>query len=536
MAVYDYTPLYGAGDIIPGLTASIFQNLGIENPNVPVFELLGSANKGGKNANERMVFAAQPGQSYRLVNNATGDVLGEASTPEGISALVEQSNALSKRLGKKADIAFEQSNPEVFGGGYTQMFQDQPDEVVGGFLGNVMDVGIPLLSSLVVPGAGFLGTILPAAAGSAASSAMQGRGLEETLLRAAISGAGAGVGEGVFGQVVPAGNAVGQTASLAGDALANLPSLLDDIAATAAQNVASAGLGAAAQAVAPSIVGDILATAIKQAAPSAVGSAVGSAAASVLPSLITPQTQVQQPAQPEYTAPPENLIVTAQQPDVSTLFPAATGAISNTLLDQVINQPAQAAQTQQPSQQEYTPPPEEIVLTAPQNILPPTFTAPEALAASAAANALGSTVAQSPEVTQGMTQQEIEDVTMTGAGGGGLLAKLTANMGLTDYLTAASLLGSGVRSLFGGGGSAGTTAGPYVSPFGAGVGFGAGQDMRVNPNIADYERYAFGPEATFFAPGYSQLVSGAAGAPMQTTMGPQSAMINPNTPTYTPLI
>jgi hypothetical protein len=115
----------------------------------------------------------------------------------------------------------------------------------------------------------------------------------------------------------------------------------------------------------------------------------------------------------------------------------------------------------------------------------------------------------------------------------GLLDRLTANMGLTDYLTAASLLGRAVAG--GGGGGTGTTAGPYVSPFGAGVGFGTGQDFRVNPNIADYERYGFGPEASFFAPGYSQLVSGAAGAPMQapTTMGPQGAMINPQ---YVPLI
>jgi hypothetical protein len=132
-----------------------------------------------------------------------------------------------------------------------------------------------------------------------------------------------------------------------------------------------------------------------------------------------------------------------------------------------------------------------------------------------------------------MTQQEIEDVTMAGAGGSGLLSKLTANMGLTDYLTAASLLGSAVGSIGGGGG--GTTAMPYTSPFGAGagLGLGTGRDMRVNPNITDYERYGFGPEATFFAPGYSQLVSGAAGAPAATTMGPQGAMVNPQ---YVPLI
>jgi len=113
-----------------------------------------------------------------------------------------------------------------------------------------------------------------------------------------------------------------------------------------------------------------------------------------------------------------------------------------------------------------------------------------------------------------------------------LLDRIASGMGVTDYLTVASLLGSAVA---GGGGGGGATAMPYVSPFGtgAGLGLGTGQDMRVNPNIADYERYGFGPEATFFAPGYSQLVSGAAGAPAATTMGPQGAMVNPQ---YVPLI
>jgi hypothetical protein len=476
---YDYTPLYGAGDIIPGTTAGIFQNLGIENPNVPVFRLLGSENKGGTNVNESMNFAAIPGQSYRLVNKATGDVLGEASTPEGISALVEQSNALSKQLGKKADLSFETSTPEVFGGGYSPIFQDQPNELVGGVFGNVLDVALPALGFAL---AGPLG----AGAASGLSSAAQERSLKEALIRAAITAGTAAL--------VPGGPVPGSDAAV--NATAN----------AALQNAINAGAQAGTQALG-SVYG------------SALGSALSSAAGSTATSALAPAVG-------------DIVVTAARNAAPSTLFPAATSGISNTLLDRVINQPAQPQDAQQAAQQEYTPPPEEIVLTAPQNILPPAFTAPEALATSAAANALGSTVAQSPDVTQGMTQQEIEDVTMAGAGGGGLLGKLTANMGLTDYLTAASLLGSAIGSI-GGSGGRGITAMPYVSPFGAGVGFGTGRDMRVNPNITDYERYGFGPEATFFAPGYSQLVSGAAGAPAATTMGPQGAMVNPQ---YVPLI
>ena len=54
------------------------------------------------------------------------------------------------------------------------------------------------------------------------------------------------------------------------------------------------------------------------------------------------------------------------------------------------------------------------------------------------------------------------------------------------------------------------------------------QDMRVNPNILDYERYGFGPEAMFFRPEYSGLVSGATPA-----QAPQAMTINP---AYMPLI
>lgn len=410
---YDYTPLYGAGDIIPGTTASIFQNLGIENPNVPVFELLGSANKGGNNANERMTFAAQPGQSYRLVNNATGDVLGEASTPEGISALVEQSNALSRQLGKKADIAFEQSNPEVFGGGYTQMFRDEPNIL--------FDTPMKLIA------AGML--------------AATGAGL---LQPGGLGGVGATSATGATGATGVAG------------------------ATTAAST-------------APAIAST--APAIFEAAPIIVTGTGATSAA--IPAAIT------------------------------------AAAATPSLLSSAANAPAQPPASSAPPATAF---PEELIVTA-KDAAPVTFgnVAPVLLPSVGAA--LGSSIASTatPDLTQTPEKK-------------GLLDRLTSNMGITDYLTVASLLGSGVSSLLGGGGGAGTTAGPYVSPFGAGVGFGAGQDMRVNPNIADYERYAFGPEATFFAPGYSQLVSGAAGAPMQTTMGPQSAMINPNAPTYTPLI
>jgi hypothetical protein len=91
-----------------------------------------------------------------------------------------------------------------------------------------------------------------------------------------------------------------------------------------------------------------------------------------------------------------------------------------------------------------------------------------------------------------------------------------------------------LKNLLAGGGDTGPTT-PYVSPFGTGtnIGLGTGQDMRANPNIADYERYGFGPEAMFFQPGYG-LLNSAAPAPAPAL--PQAQPIMATNPRYEPLI
>jgi hypothetical protein len=92
-----------------------------------------------------------------------------------------------------------------------------------------------------------------------------------------------------------------------------------------------------------------------------------------------------------------------------------------------------------------------------------------------------------------------------------------------------------------GSGSGTGTATPYVSPFGTGTGTGTGvgfvprQDMRANPNITDYERYGFGPEASFFQPGYG-LLGSAAPAPAPAPASPQGQPTMTTTPVYQPLI
>lgn len=425
-------------------------------------------------------------QPVRIVDKS-GKVLFEGIGPEAARQAVVVGQDLTDTLGKKA--GWDIQTVPVGTSNFKTIANEKVDTNV---LGTIADIGLPILASALIPGGGLLGTILPAAAGSAASSVAQGRSLEDTLLRAAIAGGGAGLGEGVFGATLPVGDVVAPTASLAADVLPNLPSLLDDIAATAAQNVASAGLGSIAPAVLPSVAGDIVATAIKSAAPSIAGSAIGSTAGSALSSALIPETIVQAQAAPPAPPAPKPLPVV---PPVT--FP------ENILVN------AQTQPTTQPDTPSVAPPvsfPSEILVTAPT----------------------AAPVTPSPvpdvgplDIAGAPISSILQDVAM-GPENKSLLDRITSNMGVTDYLTAASLLGSAVAGGGGGGGTGPTT--PYISPFGAGTGFGTGMDYRAQPAIADYERYGFGPEASFFRPEYNQLISSAAPAPAATT------------PIYQPLI
>jgi hypothetical protein len=143
----------------------------------------------------------------------------------------------------------------------------------------------------------------------------------------------------------------------------------------------------------------------------------------------------------------------------------------------------------------------DLTLTAnmPTNLVPASLLDAGAAAAAAAANAAGSTTnaADLANSRTGMTDAELA-ATNAGAGGTSFLDKIISNMGIMDYATLASLVGSAVAGGGGGGGAGPTT--PYVSPLGAGTDFaGLASRRQINPNIADYERYGFGPEAQFFS-------------------------------------
>lgn len=199
-----YTQLYGGADIIPGMTQGIFSNLGIENPYVPVYSLIGSESVGNNLSNERMQFAPTPGVSYRLVDKNTGETT-TATTPEEIKALIAQSNALSAAGGKKADLAIESNQT----GAWSPVFTDAPNPLFNDI------TKLALAGMVAATGAGLLQPGGLGGIGAAGTSGATGAGL-------------------------------GTTASLAPGALSSLPANLAAIQAGANTALAGAGLGAAA--------------------------------------------------------------------------------------------------------------------------------------------------------------------------------------------------------------------------------------------------------------------------------------------------
>jgi hypothetical protein len=218
-------------------------------------------------------------------------------------------------------------------------------------------------------------------------------------------------------------------------------------------------------------VGDIIVNAATRAAPSLTGATLGSVASSALPSLIS--------------SPPST--------------------------------PTEQAQTPEEIEAQRNP----IVVKAPTNLLPADFIT--SAAAAAAANAANG-MAGAPDRAE-MTDEELNTYMNAVGKGGGVLG---TGLNLPQLMSIGGVGADLLKNLLAGGGDTGAGT-PYVSPFGTGVGFARGQDMRANPTITDYERYGFGPEAMFFRPEYSGLLSSAAPAPQA-----QPAMaINP---VYQPLI
>lgn len=411
-----YVPVYGGGDIIPGTTQGILSRLGIENPYSPIFQTVGSENSGtAMDATERTTFAPTPGQTYRLVDNRTGETFGQASDPVGIKALVDQANALSEEQGKKANWDLQQSTlysadpNQPLKQGWNTIAQDDPNTIP-------MSIKAMMAAMAVMTGAGIAQQIN--AAGAAASAGGAG-------------GAGAGSG------LVP-------------NALSGLSFAPVGTAAVPASTIAGA-LGAAAVPAAVTAGSDLVITALMAKGLTATQAAALVASGGAAAALSGAGSS------------------------------ASTAGAANT---------TPTAQTTGP----------DLTITAgtPTNLLPASLLVGGGAAAAAAANAAGSTTSAADLAASrtGMTPAETAAVN-AGAGGTSFLDTIISNMGIRDYATLASLAASAVGG--GGGGGTGSTT-PYVSPFGAGTNFGGlASRTQINPNIIDYEKYGFGPEAQFFS-------------------------------------
>lgn len=445
-----------------------------------------------------------PDTPVRLVNNATGEVVYSGVGYEGAQGAIDAANALSSSAGKKANWDIQVSGPTMQG--FQSVSTDRPD--VSG-LGILADVALPVAASLLVPGGGLLGTILPAAAGSAVSSVAQGRNLENTLLRAALAGGGAGLGELAFAPAQVASQATTQAATQAGT-----------------QAAGQAATQAAATAV-PSAVGDIVVTALGG-IPAAVGGAFGGLATSLLPSAFDAAqlNNIATVDQLTPAEPPSDYVLTAQLPGAPVVptpgiippigttptVPAPNPAEDLLLTAQTQTQPVVPTPVVIPPVAPPAPPPfnpaEDIKITAPKDTqvitppaIPPVFLPP---------------TTTPPATTPTDTTPPAKKDDFLGTG-----------LSLTQLATITGLGTSLLSSLLGGGGAGTTPTTPYVSPFGGmGGGLGGGMDFRATPAITDYERYGFGPEASFFRPEYNRLVS--TGASMGSAPAQQQQ--------YTPLI
>lgn len=434
-------------------------------------------------------FNVAPGQEVRLVD-AGGNVIVSGSGVDGANRAVAAAQSLSDELGGAANFKIQTGertiNPDGTVGGtrYIDVARAAPSQSGLGFLA---DNVLPFAASFIP----VIGPVAGAALGSAVSSGLQGRSLQDALTRAAIAGGSAYAGGQLFGPATS-----GATPTPSG-------------------NIASV----ATPAIPAGAFDGILVNATRAIAPSLAGSAIGGAVGSSIPSLINSPSGTQQ-----------DIVVTGREKPALNLGPDFNiGGMLNTL-PSLVNIPTSI--------------PEDIVVTGREK---PTVNPSGAL------GAVSSLINPQPSmpgdiVVTGTRPQEQNIGGVLGQVLGGTLSgtvnPLPPTFSTTTPSTKDGILGTGLSltqllaiggigsdllgSLIGGGGGTGTGS-PYVSPFGTGGGFAPGRDMRANPNITDYERYGFGPEAMFFRPEYSGLLSGGA-APAQA---PQAMTINP---AYMPLI
>jgi len=496
VAPYDLSLL--AGLDLSGLGGLNFSGVGggrmgsvIQDPNVQYITAPVS-NKGNPTSKTSgNVFAVRTDQPVRLVDLRTNKVIFEGTGVEAARKATELGQNLTNTLGNKASYNIQTANPS---GEYTTVANEKKNKSV---LGQIADVALPIAASYI-PG---VGPVLGAALGSAASSAAQGRSLENTLLRAGLAAGGSALGGQIFGKAVPGGAA--STGGINADLIPNALEGLSFGSLTGAS--IPAGVGGAA--------GDIIVNAARAVAPSLVGSTVGGVLGSAVASQVgTPNQRNVVDGIDQETG--EIVVSTRPDPIAVTQNPGLGSALAGL--------PALTELAMDPT---LTPPQPEDIVVSGNRPVPKTVVPDELAAAGSVLAGLGLSQVPTPDKALTGTSSILKSDDVLGTG-----------LNLSQLISIGGIGTNLLGSLLAGGDGTGTGTGvPYVSPFGAGagVGIGAGRDMRANPNIIDYERYGFGPEAMFFQPGYG-LLNSAAPAPAPALPQAQPAMVT--NPRYEPLI
>ena len=490
LAGLDLSSLGGFGG---GRMGGVIQDPNIQYITAPI------SNKG--NPTGRMggnVFAMTPDQKVRLVDHRTKQVVFEGTGYDAARKATEMGQSLTNSLGRKANYSIQTADPS---GEFKTVAYEKKNKSTLGAIADVVGTVAPLALGFV-PGFGQLALGLKVAAAAGAGglgAALKG---DDILKGALLGGATAGIASGT-----------GLDKAIGG--------VLGGVGEGAVQGAAQAGGQAA---------GDIVVTGLSkglQAAGGALGQAAlseaGNAAARALSGYKTPAEQFAQQPLPEALLPPADIYAGIDPIDVLANRATATAAAPNYggvlsgVFEPIATEFLPKSVLPEPLPSEPAIADETIVVTAPQSVAAPT---PIAGFETAIPATIGGALTAAQ--TAGTPPSNKDGVLGTG-------------LNIPQLLSIGGIGADLLKNLLAGGGGAGAGV-PYVSPFGTGVGFGTGQDMRANPTIMDYERYGFGPEAMFFQPGYGLFSAGAAPQAQPIMAVPQAQPAMVTNPRYEPLI
>ena len=435
------------------------------------------------------------GGPVRVVDGK-GKVLFSGEGPEGALAAAQFAQNLSDTKGKNATWDLQEGertiNPDGSVGPIRYVSGPSTRAKGMGAIGDLAAFALPIAAAIATGGASLGAQIAASTAAGGIGGVLSGN---NPLKSALLSGATAGIMGGTG-----ASEAIGGVLGDVGGTLAGKPA--EEAAKQATGDIVVTGLSKAAQG-AGSAIGNTL---LSQAAKGTLSDITG---------FQTPAEQFAQQPLPEAMLPPVdmyagldpiNVLANRTAPNyggaLSGVFePIATEFLPKSVLPEPLpSEPAIADDT--------------IVVTAPQAVA-----APAPIPGFEAAIPAIIPGALSPAQTAGTPPSTKDGVLGTG-------------LNVPQLLSIGGIGADLLKNLLAGGDGAGAGV-PYVSPFGTGVGFAPGQDMRANPTIMDYERYGFGPEAMFFQPGYGLLGSTGASAPAPA---PQAQPVMITNPRYEPLI